>query len=297
MTQNTAEATSVQQFSFGLDYIREHFGSNVPLATQQMTHNVYRHNGEPLVDHILRCLDLTGREYLLDLGCGNGFILRDVASRLRDGGRVMAIDISPAMLELAKKNATPACWVPLEFSEGRAQDLSRFEDGQFDRVMANFIFHYVEEPHVVLAEIARVVSDKGKALITIEARGSMPEMYQMHFDAMERVGFPSDFIARLPKGRRGEMVLDNAADYLNDHFSQVEERPYPDALRFETPEPFMNFYVAGHRFCGAKAMAGDDIPESTFEALYAEVEGEVRRRIAEFGYFELSKSNSVFVCS
>ncbi|SBT41789.1 class I SAM-dependent methyltransferase [Micromonospora auratinigra] len=295
MSSDTAQAAAVQPFNFGLEYIREHFGSNTALFTQQMTHNVYRSNSETLIDHMLRCLDLTGRESLLDLGCGNGFILRDVASRLRAGGRAVAMDISPAMLELAKRNVTVS-WAPLEFMEGRAEDLSRFPDGTFDRVMANFIFHYIEDPDLVCGEIARVVSDRGHAIVTIEARHSMPEMYAMHFDAMEKVGFPAEFIARLPRTRRGKMVLDNSAEILSRHFDSVEEKPYPDALRFETPEPYMTFYVDGHRFCGAKAMAGDEFPDSMFDQLYATVEAKVKSVIAEKGYFELSKQNSVFVC-
>jgi ubiquinone/menaquinone biosynthesis C-methylase UbiE len=293
MTQSTAP---LEQFTFGLDYIREHFGDNAPLATQQMTHNRYRSNLQPLVDHIHGLLGLTGRESLLDVGCGNGFVLRDIVSRMRDGGRVVALDISPTMLELARRNVTVA-WVPLEFTEGTAYDLSRFADGSFDRVMANFIFHYIEEPHAVLAELRRVTADTGRALVTIEARHSMPEMYEMHFAAMERVGFPADFIARLPRGRRGVMTLDNTAEFVSAHFGSVEEHPYVDALRFETPEPFMNFYAVGHRYCGALAKSDGQIPQELFDALHADVQEQVRARIAEHGHFELTKRNSVFVCS
>ncbi|MDT0268656.1 methyltransferase domain-containing protein [Streptomyces sp. DSM 44915] len=289
-------AAPPEQFHFGLDYIREHFGSNVALATQQMTHNLYRTNLLPLVDHIFESLELTGRESLLDVGCGNGFVLRDIVSRMRDGGRVTALDISPAMLDLARRNVTVA-WVPLEFTEGDAYDLSRFADGAFDRVMANFIFHYVDRPHDVLAELRRVTAVGGRALVTIEARHSMPEMYGMHFEAMERVGFPAEFIARLPRGRRGVMTLDNTAEYVTEHFDIVDERPYRDALRFTSPKPFMDFYVAGHRYCGALAKAGDEIPKELFDALHADVEGQVAARIARHGHFELTKRNSVFVCS
>lgn len=296
MNVDNAHSTPTQLFDFGLDYIRVHFGSNTALYTQQMTHNVYRQNRATMVDHILDCLDLTGREAVLDLGCGNGFILRDVASRLRYGGRAVAVDISPAMLELAQRNVTIS-WAPLEFVEGRAEDLSRYPDGTFDRVMANFIFHYIEDPDLVCGEIARLVKPGGHAIVTIEARHSMPEMYQMHFDAMETVGFPAEFIARLPRTRRGKMVLDNAQEILSRQFGKVEERPYVDALRFESAEPYMTFYATGHKFCGARAMAANDYPDSMFDQLYAEVEAKVKARIAEVGYFELSKQNSVFVCS
>jgi ubiquinone/menaquinone biosynthesis C-methylase UbiE len=290
------DVVSEPQFHFGLDYIREHFGSNAPLATQQMSHNRYRQNPEPLIDHILRCLELTGREGVLDLGCGNGFILRDVVSRLREGGRAVGLDISPAMLDLARRNVTIA-WVPLEFTEGRAEDLAAFGDAEFDRVMANFIFHYVDEPDVVAAGMARVLHPDGRAIVSIEARRSMPEMYDLHFEAMAATGFPPDFIQRLPRGRRGRMTLDNAAGILATHFEQVQERPYVDALRFDSAVPFMDFYATGHRFCGAKANTVDAIPEEIFDRLYAEVHRSVARRIADVGYFELSKRNSVFICT
>lgn len=296
MSQGMADVASVKPFEFGIEYIREHFGSNTALFTQQMTHNVYRENPEPLIDHVLRCLDLAGRESVLDLGCGNGFILRDVVSRLRRGGRAVAMDISPAMLELAKRNANLS-WAPLEFMEGRAEDLSRFADGTFARVMANYIFHYIEDPDLVCSEIARVVDPKGLAIVTIEARRSMPEMYDLHFETMEKLGFPAGFVARLPRGRRGRMTLDNTEETLVKHFRSVEERPYVDALRFETPQPFMEFYATGHRLLGVKAMGGDEISQEMTDELYRAVEKAVGDRIAEVGYFEVSKRNSVFVCA
>lgn len=282
-------------FHFGLDYIREHFGSNVPLATQQITHNLYRSNPDRLVDRMLKCLDLNGRESILDVGCGNGFILGEVASRLREGARVVGIDISPDMLDLARKN-TARAFVPVELSEGRAEDLSCFPAGTFDRVMANFIFHYIEDPDLVGQQLGTVVNPSGLVIVSIEARGSMSEMYRMHFEAMERCGFPADFIERLPRGRRGKMVLDNAMEILSSHFEDVVEHSYTDALEFDTPEPFMNFYAAGHRYLGAKAMAGNVVSQDMLQALHSEVEKAVAAEISNTGRFVLNKQNSIFIC-
>lgn len=287
--------TAVTPFHFGLDYIREHFGSNIPLATQQITHNLYRENPERLVDQLIRCLALDGREDILDIGCGNGFILGEVASRLRDGGSAIGLDISAAMLKLAEQN-TARSLVPVTLVEGRAEDLSAYADGRFDRVMANFIFHYIDDPHLVCSEIGRVMNPAGIGVVTIEARRSMPEMYDMHLSAMERCGFASEFIERLPRGRRGKMVLDNTLEVLTEHFREVVEHPYVDALTFSSPEPFMRFYSAGHRYLGAKAMGADEIPSEQFDALHQEVEAAVRDKIKESGRFVLNKQNSIFVC-
>lgn len=295
MTQRFVDASQPTQFTFGHEYIREHFGNNVALATQQMTHTAFRTNSEAHIDHLLRCLALTGRESLLDLGCGNGFILRDVVSRLRCGAYTVAVDISPAMLELAKKNVN-VCWTPLEFREGRAEDLSPFEDDEFTRIMANYIFHYIEDPGLVCREMARVLSPDGHAIVSIEARHSMPEMYALHFEMMESIGFPPDFIAKLPRGRRGVMTLDNAMEILSGVFTTVEEKPYLDALRFDKAEQFMNFYANGHRLLGVKAHATDDIPQAMIDSLYEAIEESVTKTISEVGYFEISKQVSAFVC-
>ncbi len=290
------ERSVEKQFHFGLEYIKEHFGTNSSLVTQQKAHNVYRQNPERQVDYLYKCLNLKGDESLLDVGCGNGFVLREIVSRMKGSAHIVALDISPAMLKLASEN-TAGLWYPINFNEGNAEDLSKYPDGSFDRVMANYLFHYIEEPDLVCAEISRVLDPFGIAAISIEARHSMPEMYELHFHIMEQIGFPSDFINRLPRGRRGKMVLENTADTLERHFIDVEEHPYVDTLKFPTPNTFMEFYVIGHQFCGAKAMADGSIPEEAFEHLYTEVEREVRSRINDKGSFNLSKRNSVFTTS
>ncbi|WP_162561312.1 hypothetical protein [Salinispora vitiensis] len=125
---------------------------------------------------------------------------------------------------------------------------------------------------------------------------SSPAWAVLHFETMERVGFPSDFIDRLPRGRRGVMVLDNAEEILRRTFGSVEEKPYVDSLRFDRSEQFMNFYGNGHRLLGVKAHAGDTISQSMIDDLYTAVEEAVAKQISNVGYFEISKQVSVFVC-
>lgn len=287
--------TPFAPFHFGIDYIREHFGSNTPLATQQITHNLYRSNPERLIDFMIRTLELSGQESLLDVGCGNGFILGEIVNRLRVGARAVGLDISPDMLALAKKNTAKAL-IPLTFVEGVAEDLSQYENARFDRVLANFIFHYVDNPDVVCRELGRVVQPHGFVTVSIEARHSMAQMYQLHFDAMHTTGFPKDFIDRLPTGRRGKMVQDNALEILLQHFEEVTEHPYVDTLVFESASPFLDFYAAGHRYLGAQAMASGTVSDALLKSLHAEVERRVKEIISLHGKFNLSKQNSIFVC-
>lgn len=278
----------------GDDYLRQHFSTDQPLAIQQLTHNRYRSNPQTLIDHTLTCLDLDGTESVLDVGCGNGFVLRDVASRLRAPGHITAVDQSQEILDVAKNNVNFA-WVPVNYIQGDARQLQDLVDGEFDRVMANFLFHYIEDAGAMVRQLHAVTAPTGRALVTVEGLDSMPEMYQVHLDAMSSVGVPADIVERAPKGRRGTLSPHNGQEILEKVFSTVEVRPYEDALFFTEARPFMEFYARGHRYAGLEKVADASVPPEMFEALYSEVQSRVSGLISKNGHFRLSKTNVVFV--
>ena len=102
---------------------------------------------------------LTGKR-VLELGSGEGFgasILADTAAA------VVGIDIDERTTEHARLNwAAPR----LSFLTGDALDLSRFDDGSFDAVVAFEIIEQLSEPQRMLAEIARVLSADGVLIIS-----------------------------------------------------------------------------------------------------------------------------------
>lgn len=89
---------------------------------------------------------------LLDLGCGTGFILRMAAPYFR---RVVGVDITPAMLEIARKNAKSAELVKADC--GRLP----FSCGEFDVVAAYGFLHHLKNPRRVVSEAHRVLRRGG----------------------------------------------------------------------------------------------------------------------------------------
>lgn len=280
--------------AFGEHYVTEHFGEDRPLAIQQAVQNLYRNNPLPLPRMIVSQLELTGRESVLDIGCGNGLVLREVAPLMKAGGRVDAIDISPEMVRLARQ-AVAHHWGAITVQVGDAYEVSQMFDDSFDRVMANFIFHYIARPEEFCRTMSRITSPDGLALVTIEGRFSMPEMYYLNEIAMLRAGFSDEEIRAVPCTRRGLVTRENAAEYLRPHFSQVHEVPYFDHLTFRSVDAFMEFYREGHRCCGIARSLGKRGEEAVDDVVDF-VQREVERRIGEFGFFELSKRISMFVC-
>jgi 2-polyprenyl-3-methyl-5-hydroxy-6-metoxy-1,4-benzoquinol methylase len=70
------------------------------------------------------------RGTVLDVGCGAGRLSGHLAAA---GGEVHGIDVSPTMVDYCRRTYTGS-----SFSEADMRDLSRFEPGTFDVVLASF---------------------------------------------------------------------------------------------------------------------------------------------------------------
>ncbi len=98
--------------------------------------------------------DLRARR-VLEVGCGTGRL----AAELAGIARVWAVDPSPEMLELARRNAP----VKVGFREAPAEELP-FRDGWFERIVARLVVHLLDRPRA-FAEWRRVLSADGRAAI------------------------------------------------------------------------------------------------------------------------------------
>jgi len=111
---------------------------------------------------ISRRLELKPGEHVLDIGCGPGLLTQDMATAVGAGGRVVAIDISGAMLTMGSTRCTSQRWV--EFSRADAASLP-FEAGSFDAAVAAQVYEYVGDTARALAEARRVLRPGGRLLV------------------------------------------------------------------------------------------------------------------------------------
>lgn len=116
---------------------------------------------------IVELLDLDGTELVVDYGAGTGRLTLPVASALTNGGRVVAVDESPPMVQRLR-----------EAIDGRdnaealliARNRVPLEDGSADRVIAVNLLHEVRGEDA-LAEIRRLLKPSGMLLMIDWARG------------------------------------------------------------------------------------------------------------------------------
>ncbi len=97
-----------------------------------------------------------GAERVLEVGVGTG---KSIALYPR-GAEVTAIDISPRMLERARRRPVPT-GASVELLEADVQALP-FGDGAFDIVVATFVFCSVPDPVRGLREVRRVLRPEGR---------------------------------------------------------------------------------------------------------------------------------------
>lgn len=95
---------------------------------------------------------------VLELGCGTGYFTRELA---RSGADVVAIDVSPELLEIAKTNHS-APNVRYEIQNAYA---SSYPDAVFDSVVGSSVLHHLEIQEA-LREIYRVLKPGGTIYFT-----------------------------------------------------------------------------------------------------------------------------------
>lgn len=99
---------------------------------------------------------------VLDVGCGPGFLLRELAQDLGAESRLAGIDISADMIQLARSRCAGHSQIRLEIGDATAL---QFDDSSFDSVVSTQVYEYVPDLAKALAEAARVLRYGGRLLI------------------------------------------------------------------------------------------------------------------------------------
>jgi len=127
------------------------------------------------VGHPVRYASLASGETVLDVGCGAGIDTLLAARAVGDGGRVLAVDMTPAMLERTQHHAALAGATNVEAHEGVMEALP-FADGSVDVVVSNGVLNLSTRKSRALAEMLRVLRPGGRiALADLVLAERLPE--------------------------------------------------------------------------------------------------------------------------
>jgi ubiquinone/menaquinone biosynthesis C-methylase UbiE len=108
---------------------------------------------ERVIETITDAIAIDDTETVLGVGTRTGFLAAGLAPR---ADRVIAIDNSPAMLDVARANLAQ---LDIDNVDLREADLTQLplDDDSIDAAVANMVLHHAEDPASMLAEMTRVV--------------------------------------------------------------------------------------------------------------------------------------------
>lgn len=111
---------------------------------------------------------------VLDLGSGAGFDLLLASQKVGPEGRVIGVDMTDAMIEVARENIRQAGVENIEIRKGMIEELP-VADSSVDWVISNCVINLSPQKNQVFAEISRVLNSGGRFSVSDIVAEDLPE--------------------------------------------------------------------------------------------------------------------------
>jgi ubiquinone/menaquinone biosynthesis C-methylase UbiE len=204
--------------------------------------------------------NLRAGERVLDVACGTGAVTRLAAKSVGPDGRVVGLDLSSDMLDVAGMRAHETVAAPIEWRLGDVGALPVDEES-FDVVLCAFGLMFFPDRASALKEMRRVLRPGGRLILMVwgsmrECPGqlAMKESWTRHFDAEASGLFDRQHSLGDPATLRS--IVDDAG------FRDSEVHSAMGWVRLPSPEVLVRSYGA---------MAGVATDEPTRAAVIADV--------------------------
>ncbi|MBA7514951.1 2-methoxy-6-polyprenyl-1,4-benzoquinol methylase, mitochondrial [subsurface metagenome] len=145
----------------------------------------YDYNRYDVAEHLI-----DPGERILDIGCGNGNMLRKVKDRYQE---LYGVDISPSRIEEAikiTKDLCPSDILKIKFVEGNADSSLPFQDNYFDTIVCIAVIEHVYDIFFLVKEIYRTLKPGGYVIAEVPNIGYLKYRIQFLFGKLPATSSP-----------------------------------------------------------------------------------------------------------
>jgi arsenite methyltransferase len=177
----------------------------------------------------------------LDIGCGTGFPLIELAQRLGSSSRVYGIDPWSSAAERVRLKLNTMNIRNVTLLTQEAETLP-FEENTFDLIVSNNGINNVQDADKVLSECKRTLKPGGQFVMSVNLPGTMIEFYDIFRRTLSNRGMTEDLKAvdshiyskRKPLEEHKEKLCSNfiIENIIEDSF----------AMRYSSGTAFLNHY-------------------------------------------------------
>ncbi|MBE0661893.1 MAG: methyltransferase domain-containing protein [Bacteroidales bacterium] len=221
----------------------------------------------------------------LDIGCGAGFPLLELAMRLGNSSKVYGIDPDSESLSLAGSKAETFGIGNIHLIKGVAEEIP-LGDHSIDLIVSNNGINNVSDIHIVLNECARVLKPIGQFVLSINLDQTFIEFYKQLEEVLKEINLPV------------------AIRQMHQHIYE-KRRPLDEMLALMQQSGFQIKTVGkeefSYRFTDATAMFQHHfirtsflpswrklLPETNADEILGEVESRMNEQVLQAGSLSLS---------
>ncbi|MFW5657632.1 MAG: class I SAM-dependent methyltransferase [Bacteroidota bacterium] len=223
--------------------------------------------------------------HVLDIGCGTGFPLTEIALRLGKSCKIFGLDPWGAALNRAHEKTRVYGLDNVELLQGKAEAIP-LEDSSMDLITSNNGLNNVEDLKQSLSECYRVIREGGQFLQTINLETTMVEFYNVMEDVLKDRDMDEARNSMKQHIHEKRKPLREYLGFIKDSgFTINELKHHQFQYKFADGTTMLNHYFIRMAFLDSWKKI---VPVQKQEEIFLTIESALNLRAGENGYLPLT---------
>jgi arsenite methyltransferase len=242
---------------------------------------------------LLETIKLKENAIVLDIGCGTGFPLIELAGRFGENSRLYGIDPWKKAVERIRLKLKKYEIKNVQAINCPAEEMP-FDNDYFDLIVSNNGINNVQSQEKVLKECNRVCKKNGQFCFTVNLPGTMKKFYDIYEETLRENNLTNE----IKKMKEHILEKRKPVDYLekvlkNSGFEIVNKIEKSFFMKFANGTAMLNYHFIKSHFVNSWKVIVDS---SRLEGIFESIENKLNKASKTDGHFSLEIPYICFDC-